>query len=133
MTEIEIMMRFDSARAVVDVTGEYPDYPGHPLTLAWKIMTVFRSPGVALQTVKTNGLNCPEAVADNRISGGGDEVHRACHLFRLAQQRSSASELIAWADEKWIDGRAGGNLKAIQPRLAQAEKIKPLFEQKLVA
>lgn len=105
MTEKEIMMGFGGARAVVDVTGEYPDYPGHPLTLAWEIMTVFRSPGEALQTVTTNGLNCPEAVADNRISGGGGEVHRACHLLRLAQQRSSASKLIAWPDEKWIDGK----------------------------
>lgn len=100
-------MGFGGARAVVDVTGEYPGYPGHPLKLAREIMTVFRSPGEALQTVTTNGLNCPEAVADHRISGGSGEVHRACHLLRLAQQRSSPSELIAWPDEKWIDGQAG--------------------------
>jgi hypothetical protein len=126
-------MGFEGTRAVVDVTGEYPVYPGHPLTIAWEIMTVFRSPVEALKTVTTNGLNCPEAVADSRISGGGGEVHRACDLLRRAQQGVSASELIEWADEKWIGGQAGGHVKAIQPGLAQAEKIKPLFAEKLAA
>jgi hypothetical protein len=101
------------------------------LTIAWEIMSVFRHPAEALRTVTTGGLNCPEAVADNRISGGGGEVRRACDLLRLAQQGASPRELIEWADDKWVNGQAGGHLKAIQPGLAQAEKIKPLFAQKL--
>lgn len=126
-------MGFEGARAVIDVTGEYPVYPGHPLTVAWEIMSVFQSPEQALQTVKTNGLNCPESVADSRISGGSGEVHRACDLLRLARQGANPAELIKWADEKWVAGQAGGHVKAIQPGLAQAEKIKPLFGQKLAA
>lgn len=96
-------------------------------------MSVFSRPDEALQAVTTGGLNCPEAVADNRISGGGGEVRRACDLLRLAQQGTSPRELIEWADDKWINGQAGGHLKAIQPGLAQAEKIKSLFAQKLAA
>lgn len=124
-------MGFEGARAVLDVTGEYPVYPGHPLTLAWEIMAVFQSPAEALQSVTTGGLNCPAAVADIRISGGGGEVNRACDLVRLAQQGVSVSDLIEWADKKWVDGQAGGHLEAIHPGLAQAEKIKLPFGQKL--
>lgn len=126
-------MSFDGAHAVLDATGEWPVYPGHPLTVAWEIMSVFPSHVEALRITTASGPNCPEAVADNRISGGGGEVHRACDLIRLAQQGAGADELIEWADQKWISGQAGGHLKAVEPGLAQAEKIKPLFAKKLAA
>ncbi len=123
----------EGAQAVMEVTGEYPVYPGHPLVIAWEIMSVFDSPAEALRTVTDHGLNCPEAVADNRVTGGGGEVHRACDLLRRALAGASAEELMAWADERWISGQAGGHIKAIEPGLAQAEKLKPLFAERLAA
>lgn len=65
---------FEGARAVIDISGEYPVYPGHPLTVTWEIMSVFNSPDEALKIYSDHGLNCPQAVADNRISGGGGEL-----------------------------------------------------------
>jgi len=124
-------MGFNGAQAVKEATGVWPVYPGHPLTVAWEIMAVFAKPSDALQVVRAGSLNCPEAVADNRISGGGGEVYRGCDLLRRAQQGEAAEDLIAWADQAWVDGGAGGHAKAIQPGLEQAEKIKPLFAQKL--
>ena len=124
-------MGFEGARAVMDVTGEYPVYPGHPLTIAWEIISVFKTPTEALQTVKTDSLNCPEAVADNRITGAGGEVYRACELLRRAQQGIKVDDLIAWADECWVSGCAGGYSRAVQPGLEQAERLKPLFAGKL--
>lgn len=124
-------MGFEGPEAVLDATGEYPVYPGHPLTVAWEIMSVFPTPSDALKTDTTHGLNCPFAVSDNRISGGGGEVHRACELLRRAQQGATSKELVDWADECWKSGQAGGHLKAIQPGLVQADKLKPLFAAKL--
>lgn len=121
----------DGAREIVAMTGEYPVYPGHPLVVAWEIISVFKTPSDALRVVTDHGLNCPEAVADNRISGGGGEVFRACDLLRRAKDGATPEELIAWADECWRTGQAGGHLKAIEPGLAQAEKLKPLFAEKL--
>lgn len=126
-------MSFEGMSAVKTATGDYPVYPGHPLTVAWQIMAAFPGPSEALATVTTGGLNCPEAVADSRISGAGGEVHRGCDLLRKAQQGIPANELIAWADECWTNGQAGGHLKAIEPGLAQAEILKPLFAEKLAA
>lgn len=124
-------MSNDGAKAVQDVTGSWPVYPGHPLTVAWEIMSVFQCPDDALRTVTTGTLNCPAAVADNRIVGGGGEVYRGCDLLRSAVNGASASELIEWADRFWIDGGAGGHAKAVQPGLEQANLIKPRFAQKL--
>lgn len=124
-------MSFDGAKAVQDATGNWPVYPGHPLTVAWEIMSVFQCPDDALRTVTTGTLNCPEAVADNRISGGGGEVYRGCDLLRRAMNGAPTGELIEWADRSWIEGGAGGHVKAVQPGLDQANLIKPLFVQKL--
>lgn len=126
-------MGFDGAKAVMDATGTWPVYPGHPLTVVWEIMAVFAKPSDALQSVQTGSLNCPEAVADNRISGGGGEVYRGCALILRAQNGVPAEDLIAWADRSWIDGGAGGHTKAVQPGLAQANLIKPLFAEKLAS
>lgn len=116
---------------IKEVTGDYVVYPGHPLVVAYEIMSVFTSPEDALKPCRTGGLNCPEAVADNRISGGGGEVYAACNLLHLAQQGASAEELIAWADERWVSGGAGGHTNAIEPGLKQAEKLKREFTAKL--
>lgn len=121
----------EGAKAVIEVTGEYPVYPGHPLTVAWEIMSVFATPIEALALYQQHSLNCPNAVADNRITGGGGEVHRACDLLRKAIAGERAEDLIRWADDCWIDGQGGGHVKAIAPGLAQAEKLKPLFAAKL--
>lgn len=121
----------DGVKTIFEATGEYPVYPGHPLTVAWEIMSVFTTPAEALEPICQGNLNCPNAVADNRISGGGGEVHRACDLLRKAVAGESAAELIRWADACWVDGQAGGHIKAIRPGLAQAEKLKPLFAAKL--
>ncbi len=123
----------EGAKAVIEVTGEYPVYPGHPLTVAWEIMSVFATPSEALAIYQQHGLNCPNAVTDNRISGGGGEVCRACDLLRKAVGGTSAEDLILWADERWVEGRAGGHIKAVEPGLAQAEKLKPLFAAKLAS
>lgn len=126
-------MTMDGMRAVHTATGEYPIYPGHPITVAWQIIKTFASPSEALTIDTTGGLNCPAAVSDNRISGAGGEVHRACELLRRAKNGASAEELMAWADEAWTSGQAGGHTKAVQPGLAQAEKLKPHFPGALAA
>lgn len=121
----------DGVTAVFEATGQYPVYPGHPLTVAWAIMSVFSTPAEALESIRQGGLNCPNAVADNRISGGGGEVRYACDLLRRAVGGMSAEDLVSLADTYWVDGQAGGHIKAVQPGLAQAEKLKPLFAAKL--
>lgn len=121
----------EGAQAVIEATGEYPVYPGHPLTVAWEIMSVFATPSEALAMYQQHGLNCPNAVADNRITGAGGEVHQACRLLRKAVAGERAEDLIRWADDRWIDAQAGGHVKAVAPGLVQAEKLKPLFAAKL--
>lgn len=112
-------------------TGDYPVYPGHPLVIAREIIGIFDSPDLALAPCKTNGLNCPEAVADNRISGGGGEVGYACHLLKAARNGMPADEFIRRADEYWVSVSAGGHVNAVAPGLAQAAKLKAEFPIKL--
>lgn len=116
---------------IKDATGDYPVYPGHPLVVAFEIISVFPTPESALAICKDSGLNCPGAVADNRITGGGGEVHAACNLLRKAQQGMEAGELIALADQWWVSGGAGGHAKAVEPGLLQAAKLKHEFPVRL--
>ena len=123
----------DGAVAVKAKTGEWTVYPGHPLVLAWEILSVFESPSAALTIDGRHGLTCPMAVSDNRISGGGGEVHAACELLQRALKGESTEALTAWADKRWTEGKAGGHHKAVEPGLAQAAKLKAEFPAKLAA
>lgn len=61
----------DGAWSIKLATGDWTVYPGHALTVAWEIMSVYPSPDEALALVTDHGLNCPAAVADVRITGAG--------------------------------------------------------------
>lgn len=122
----------NGANAVHAATGDYPVYPGHPITTAWQIMEVFDSPQDALMPAG-DGLNCPAALADSRISGAGGEVWVACELLRKALDGVPAEELFAWADDRWIAGSAGGHTRAVAPGMAQANLLKPVFADRLSA
>lgn len=123
----------EGREAVNLASGEYPVYPGHPLVIAYEIMSVFPDPEAALKPCTGEGLNCPEAVADHRISGGRGEVYAACDLLRLARQGKNAEELAQWADARWIRGNAGGHQNAVQPGLAQAARLREKFQSKLAS
>ena len=118
---------------IKDATGDYPVYPGHPLTLAYEIIQVFPNPEAALKTVQSGNLNCPEAVADSRITGAGGEVYGACELLERARKGEPGEKLIEWADWRWTSSQAGGHVDRVEPGLAQAEKLKALFPGKLAA
>lgn len=122
----------EGAKAVRAATGDYPVYPGHPLTTAWQIMEVFDSPKAALMPA-ADGLGYPAALTDGRISGAGGEVRAACDLLRKALDGVPAEELLAWADDRWIAGSAGGHTRAVAPGLAQANLLKPVFAERLAA
>ncbi|WP_413460460.1 hypothetical protein [Herbaspirillum huttiense] len=132
-TRIQNGESVNGADEIIKVTGQYPVYPGHPLTIAWEIMTVFPKAEDALKTLRTEQLNCPAAVADERITGGGGEVYAACDLLRRAIAGEPAEVLLEWADERWSRGNAGGHVAAVEPGQAQAEQIKPLFAAKLAS
>lgn len=118
---------------VKEATGEPTVYPGHPLVVAFEIINVFGSPEEAFKPVESDSLNCPTAVADNRVSGGGGEVYAACELLQRARKGHPVEELIAWADMRWSSGQAGGHVKAVAPGLQQANKLKSVFSEKLAA
>lgn len=123
----------EGADSILKATGQWPVYPGHPLVIAWEIMTTFPTPTAALGIDREFGLNCPNAVSDIRITGGGGEVHAACTLLQKAQAGAPAADLISWADARWTDSQAGGHVKNVQAGLEQAEKLKAGFGEKLAA
>ncbi len=123
----------DGAIAVMAKTGEWPVYPGHPLVIAWEILSVFESPEDALAVKQVQGHRYLTAVSDNRISGGGGEVRAACDLLQRALKGESAEALMAWADQRWLESSAGGHHNAVEPGLAQAAKLKADFPAKLAA
>jgi hypothetical protein len=118
---------------IKDVTGEAPVYPGHALTIVYEIIHVFPNAQSALHIVSSEGLDCPEAVADGRITGGGSEVYLACEFLQRARKGEPVEKLIEWADATWVGGQAGGHVKNVEAGLAQADKLKAGFPEKFAA
>ncbi|MCU9527524.1 hypothetical protein [Pseudomonas mosselii] len=109
-----------------EVTGDWPVYPGHPLVLAAAIMAVFPDFGSANK--KTAHGWCA-ALGDDRIPGAGDHVGAAMHCLRIGSEGGTAEQMIDYATNYWVDGKAGGHHKNIQAGTAQAAAIEAKFRE----
>lgn len=116
---------------IIEATGEPPVYPGHPLVIAWQIMSIYPSPEEALKHERD--IACPAAVADSRIAGGGMEVHSACLLIKHAANGITAKAIMEMADTQWASSNGGGHAFALKAAQRQADRLKPFFAEKLAA
>jgi hypothetical protein len=122
-------------QVIHDLTGSYPVYPAHPLTTAVEIISVFEHPRDALDIDRTNGLNCPLAVSDARISGDGGGVHNACELLRRAMRGdpsySDPQSFMDNAAKTWVYARQSDFPHRLQEGCDQADKLRDLFPELL--
>lgn len=80
-----------------DLTEEMPVYPGHPVTIAYQIMSLYPD----LETAKEKGYKFPKALEDIRVSGGGGRVYSALDLLQKRQDGETWEQLFEWADKVW--------------------------------
>ena len=109
---------------IKDLTGDFPVYPGHPLTLATAIMKVFPSYEAAN---RPSGHGWCEALADGRIPGAGDHVGAALQVLKLGADGAGEDAMVEYARAYWGRGSAGGHFKNVASGQVQANAIEPHF------
>lgn len=108
--------------------GSWPVYPGHPLTVAWFIVNKYPSFDVANATCP--GHQFSNALGDNDIPGAGCAVTTAMHFLKKLVDGEPWEKVVAWADNAWRSGKAGGHGRKVAPGLAQANALKPHLKAK---
>ena len=119
------------SQMVIEATGQYPVYPGHPLVTIWQIMAVFDTPHKAMRPARDGGRDCLAAVANSGICAAASSVETACRLIEMAMAGTPISRIMSDADHLWHEWCARSDSTALHPGLRQAGKIRPMFEQRL--
>lgn len=116
-------------------------YPGHPVVIAYFVVSVFPTYDEAFKPTKHN-LYC--ALGDSRIPGAGGCVYSALDVLWMLRKGKPFNEVMAFADETWDNTdnhkNAGGCYakdKASRDRFlkvwlsgqAQANTLKPELEK----
>lgn len=105
-------------RDIHDVLGFRPAYPGHPLALAWAIIQFYPDLQGAFQKTEQGW---PEALADQRIPGGGGCVYAALRLLRSLLEGESLEKTLKEADKIWVNNALNDKTRA-----RGLEQVKPL-------
>lgn len=117
-------------RADQDLLGESIEYPGHPITLAFIIASLYPSLKSALDY---QGRDYPAALRDSRIPGSGGNVWGALDFLR--HSHNSWEFAVSFADDFWA--RCDNQKQNDQPRWRrgqeQADRIKDRLKEKLGA
>lgn len=107
--------------AVKKVTGAHTIYPGHPLVLAWEIMSTRQALGIRSHS---------SLLHDNDISGGRGEVIQSWKFLKSVLEGADIIPAIELAEKNWVQSKGGGHSKSIVPGQAQAAIIKEHLAQK---
>ena len=93
--------------------GEFAIYPGHPVTIAYIIMSKYKNLEMAQAL----------ALGNNDIPGAGGRVNSALRLLQERNEGKGLMELFEWADSVWNSERFRDHKKGQE----QADKVKPLL------
>ncbi len=103
--------------------GEWPVYPGHPVTIAYCIVSAFPTYEDAFK--KIDG-GYPAALINCNVPGGGSSIHRALDMLRfLRSDTVTVDAILAWADKEWYN-ETHPESNTLEGQ-TQADKIKPLL------
>jgi hypothetical protein len=114
------------SQIIMRLSGSWMVYPGHPLVLATAIMSIYPD------FTSANGITVsgfPQALTDNSIPGSGDHVEAALDTLELGAKGASLEEMIAFANDYWIRGKAGGHIKNVDDGSAQALAMHDAFRE----
>lgn len=86
---------------LAEAYGEFPVYPGHPVTVALEIMLAFNND--LSKALERTERGYPEAVASSDVSGGGSSVREGCDLLRFVRDGvMTPREAVQWGFETWF-------------------------------
>jgi hypothetical protein len=109
---------------------EYFVYPGHPTVIAVGIILEYNHDlNKAFSLEK--GLNCPDAVCNNRIRGAGGEVREAVVLLKKALE-GDIDRAINRANHVWISSTTNGYRTRQAEGQKLAEAVEPVLRKLLV-
>lgn len=108
--------------------GEWPVYPGHPLTIATVIMHCYETLDAAAANTEHNW---PAALGNGDVPGAGGEVYVGLDLLlNIRAGKVSIEEAPAEAQARWLRNGAGGHTDRIAPGQEQADRFQELFLSK---
>lgn len=114
---------------IQDWLGAAPTYPVHPLISAASIVLAFDS----LTAARTPAGQSEErrhtsaALASSDVLGCGLHANVGLSLLVDLSNGESLKTILESANKTWVDGKAGGHVKSIQPGLTEAAAVLPKF------
>jgi hypothetical protein len=108
----------------------YPVYPGHPITVAYQIVTTFKTWDEAMG--RDSGSPYCRALADSRISGAGGCVSAAIGILHMLRRGRNWEDVVVQADYGWasIDNQDVRHRKRWKKGQEQADLTKPLLKKR---
>lgn len=107
-----------------EILGEHAIYPGHPMTIAYCIINKYKS---LEEASKLSEHNCPEAVGDGDIPGGGGSVYSALDFLHNINKGVPIEIAIKEANKTWKSYCWGPHADRAEPGQKQANNIKQKF------
>lgn len=102
-----------------NILGEWPVYPGHPVTTGYIIMRKY--PCLSAATEK--GTTYPKALEDCDIPGAGGNVYSALDFLSAIKNGMPVETAIERWSKQWVEGRAGGLVDKVEPGVKEAEAV----------
>lgn len=102
-------------------------YPGHPLVLAYAVMSVFNSYAEAAARTE-HGWSA--ALGDARVPGAGDHVAAAMDILAIGACGGSPDEMVKAAHAYWDRGQAGGHIENVTQGRQEALLIEAAFRER---
>lgn len=108
--------------------GEQAVYPGHPLTVAYVIMSVFPGPEEALAPSKHGHWSVCVGCAD--VPGAGDGANAGADVCQMLADGKAPEDAAKFADDTWlrmVNPEGSNHPSAWKPGQEQADKFRDRF------
>lgn len=123
-------MATNTSTLIKATTGDELVLPGHPIALAFSILSVFGSYAEAMQGAD-RGVSAAESSGD--IEGSASMVQAAVDLLNLHKQGAGADEISRYARDMWFRHMAAASTELRDAGQRQAEKLLSVFLDRLNA